>query len=261
MSEVRAKAESAALTADAAVRNQNGASSSRAAPQQMRKPKGASLSRAMRTETEDDYMSASCVESSHTSAGESDNDAASLSGRRSRARRSGQTEMTPSLGREAPEVPTGFAATRANLGKTMTKNRSHDETENKSKTIAPGALKSSSTTTSDVARSPQSSHSASRKLSSSTDTVHLLLKALRGRKLAIIVSILGPLLVLLFSMRHLMVAGQLGSGNARANGRRIGTSINPTAKAGGTEAEPSILIRAVRRIWSTVRMGTQVTYL
>ncbi|PWN21513.1 hypothetical protein BCV69DRAFT_312016 [Microstroma glucosiphilum] len=83
---------------------------------------------------------------------------------------------------------------------------------------------------------------------------------------SVLLSVLGPLLVLLFSLKRLSasrgrsrpaIAVTAGGGGGGAGGR--GSQV-AARKAGGSN-EAGLLSELIQRLWNTVRMGTKVTHL
>lgn len=124
-----------------------------------------------------------------------------------------------------------FAATRAHLSNTISKHHQRDAGE--ATTARPPAAK------------PHSAASSS----SQQSMLRLLQTYLRTLRIPAVLSILAPLLVIIFSVRRLT------AGTRRGAQRRTATNGAPAPPDAG------LLRRAIASVWGTLRMGTQVTYL
>lgn len=231
-SDLRDKAAAEAVLADSATNepSYNSGKSRRSRPQ--------ASSRNGKRRVDDGYLSTSGAESSHASAPESDAD--SPTDQRSDPIGNAQVQ--------SPNNVTGFAATRRHLSETLAKNRQRDSAAHEV---------GSGTEAQSIPRdlSGQEQKASSRQQVSSVTAWRALLARLKAMNLPMVLSILAPLIVLVMSLQRLTLSRQRGSGRGQTGGRAGGPGI------AGREAEGSLARRAVNRLWSTVRMGTQVTYL
>lgn len=83
---------------------------------------------------------------------------------------------------------------------------------------------------------------------------------------SVLLSVLGPLLVLLFSLKRLTTTSR-GRRAGGSGGVGVGGGTGAVAARGGAARraggsnEAGLLTELVQRLWNTVRMGTKVTYL
>lgn len=188
-------------------------------------------------------------------------------GKRSTRRGSGSTTVAPSL-RRTTSSSSSSSSTAASeseaeggaAGRSAAKHASSDARDfaaarsHVSSTIARHHQRDG------VGANATNASSSSRSTATNTrpqSTLTMLKTYLRTMKLKqslpVLISVLAPLLVIIFSIKRLM------AGRAATGGRKRVAGAG--AAAAKTEAEQSLLRRAVASVWGTLRMGTQVTYL
>lgn len=145
-----------------------------------------------------------------------------------------------------------FASTRAHLSQTIANHHQRDARSAASSSVDASSSSSSSATSRNAnATTPQS-------------TFKMLIMYLRTMKLRsslpAVLSILAPLLVILFSVRRL-TAGRRSvfGGSAAVTGSSASQRRNTTSA--NRPAQDSLLRRGIASVLGTLRMGTQVTYL
>lgn len=138
-----------------------------------------------------------------------------------------------------------FAASRANLTRSIAKHHERDQAE-----VAVSSSRSA----------PTAAYSTSSSAAQQNSVLFLRswMGALRRMNLPMLLSILAPLFVLIFSLRRLAARGGRTSGQMQRGGSG---SRGRVAPAGGDNGNAGVAARLAQRLWSTVRMGTQVTYL